>query len=101
MNTAETARCKQSVDPAEQAPLAKRLGRFVLALAIFWVIIYVVAPIPVKYFAPLRNYAAVVDKTDIKPGALYYSDVAQSLDSEVNNRDAIRYFVSRQTKPSN
>lgn len=99
MKTANTLQCSQHPDEMEEAPLAKRLGRFALALAIFWFIVYVVAPIPVKYFAPLHNYAEVVDRTGIQPGALYYSDVPQSLDSEVNNRDAIRFFVANHFKP--
>ena len=99
MKQAESAPCGQSPVHLEEAPLAKRLTRFALALAIFWLIVYVVAPIPVKHFEPLRKYAEVVDRTNIKPGALYYSDVAQSLDSEINNRDAIRFFVTNRSKP--
>ena len=97
MKQAESATCGQSTVHLEKAPITKRLTRFALALAIFWLIVYVVAPIPVKYFEPLRKYAEVVDRTNIKPGALYYSDVAQSLDSEINNRDAIRFFVAKQS----
>ena len=99
MKTTEVLQGMQPTKHPEDAPLTKRLGRFALALAIFWFIVFVVAPIPVKYFAPLRNYAKIVDQTGIKPGALYYSDVAQSLDSEINNRDAIRFFVTNRAKP--
>ena len=97
MKTAQSLQCSHPTDLPEAPHLAKRLGRFAIALGFFWFIVYVVAPIPVKYFEPLRKYAEVVDRTNIKPGALYYSDVAQSLDSEINNRDAIRFFVAKQS----
>lgn len=98
MKIAEIPQCSSTNHP-EEAPLAKRLGRLAVTLAVFWFIVYVVAPIPVRYFAPLRNYAEVVEQTGINPGALYYSDVAESLDSEINNRDAIRFFVTNPSKP--
>jgi hypothetical protein len=34
-----------------------------------------------------------VERTGIIPGALYYTDVPQSTDAEVNNRDAVRFLV--------
>jgi hypothetical protein len=33
------------------------------------------------------------------PGSLYYTDVPQTVDGEMNNRDAIRYFSARPAKP--
>lgn len=54
---------------------------------------------PVEHFGPMRDYARVVRDTGIAPGALYYSDVAQTNDAEMNNRDGIRYFVRRGVAP--
>lgn len=83
-----------SATPRQPTP-AERLLRFGLAVSALIVIIYVLAPIPVEHFGPLKRYASVVDRTGIMPGALYYSDVEQTLEAERNNRDAIRYFVNK------
>ena len=61
---------------------------------------YVFAPLPVEHFAPMRDYARVVRDTGIAPGALYYTDVAQSTDAEMNNRDSLRYFARRSVGPA-
>ena len=74
--------------------------RLCLALAALWAVIQVLATIPVEHFAPGRAYARVVRDTGIAPGALYYTDVAQSTDAEMNNRDSIRYFVRRGVGPA-
>ncbi|MDR2744924.1 MAG: hypothetical protein LBB66_07015 [Desulfovibrio sp.] len=76
------------------------LLRFCLALAALWGVIQVLAPIPVEHFAPMRDYAQVVLDTGIAPGALYYTDVAQSNDAEMSNRDSIRYFARRGVGPA-
>lgn len=75
------------------APLKNRLLRLAVAMAVFWLLVFVLAPLPIKYFEPMRKYADVVDRTGITPGVLFYNDVAQSLDAETNNRDAIRFFA--------
>ena len=77
------------------APLKTRLIRLAVALALFWLIVFVLAPLPLKYFAPMRKYADVVERTGILPGALFYNDVPQTLDAETNNRDAIRFFSGK------
>jgi hypothetical protein len=82
--------------PAEtRVPLAAGLARLIAALAALFFVVYVIAPLPVAHFAPLRDYAAVVDETGIKPGALYYTDVPQSSIAEMHNRGTIRHFVGR------
>lgn len=81
-------------NPAD-APLKTRLLRLAVALAVFWLLVFVLAPLPIKYFEPMRRYAEVVDRTGITPGVLFYSDVAQSLDAETNNRNAIRFFARK------
>lgn len=78
-------------DPVD-APLKTRLLRLAVALGLFWLVVFVLAPLPIKYFEPMRKYAEVVDRTGIVPGVLFYNDVPQSLDAEINNRDAIRFF---------
>ncbi len=82
-------------NPAD-APLKKRLLRLAVAAALFWLIVFVLAPLPVKHFGPMRSYAEVVDKTGIAPGLLFYNDVPQTLDAEINNRDAIRFFANKE-----
>ncbi|MDR1660476.1 MAG: hypothetical protein LBR94_09125 [Desulfovibrio sp.] len=77
-----------------------RFLRFCLALTALWAVIHVLAPIPVEHFAPMRDYAQVVRDTGIAPGALYYTDVAQSSDAEMNNRDSIRYVARRSVGPA-
>lgn len=81
-------------DPAD-APLKTRLARAAAALAVFLLIMYVLAPLPIKYFAPMRQYADVVDRTGIVPGALFYNDVPQTYEAEVSNRASIRYFAPK------
>jgi len=86
----------QTSDEHTAPPLARRLLRLAVALAALWLIVYVLAPFPVEHYGPMRDYAKVVDRTGITPGALYYNDVDQSLDAETNNRDAIRFLVNKQ-----
>ncbi|MDR2056218.1 MAG: hypothetical protein LBQ10_10185 [Desulfovibrio sp.] len=74
--------------------------RFCFALTALWAVIHVLAPVPVEYFAPMRDYAQVVRDTGITPGALYYTDVTQSNDAEMNNRDSLRYFARRSVGPA-
>ena len=74
--------------------LRKGMPRLILALGVLALIMYVLAPLMIRTLPPLRDYAHVVNETGIMPGALYYSDVPQTVDSEFNNRDAIRFRVS-------
>ena len=80
---------------ARQLSLKARLLRLGIALAALWLVMYVLAPLPLEYIAPMRQYARTVDRTGIIPGALYYTDVDQSIDAEFNNRDAIRFSVKK------
>jgi hypothetical protein len=73
--------------------LRNGLPRLILALGVLILIMYVLAPMAIRVFPPLRDYAHVVNETGIMPGALYYSDVPQTVDGEFNNRDAIRFRV--------
>lgn len=73
----------------------KRLLRFFAALGGLIIVIYVLAPFGVEHIAPLKEYARIVDETGIVPGALYYTDIPQSADAEMNNRDALRYRLEK------
>ena len=78
----------------------KRARCLLVALAALFCVIYGLAPLPLEFFAPLREYARVVDDTGIAPGALYYTDVPQSNEAEMNNRDSIRYFTDKRVGPA-
>lgn len=75
--------------------VTKRLVRFGIALALLWFVIYVLAPVPVSRLGPMRDYARIVDKVGVQPGALYYSDVPVTVDAEINNRSTVRYFGAK------
>lgn len=77
-----------------KVPLAKGLARLCCALAVLAALIWL-TPYLVESFKPLREYQRVLDETGIRPGALYYSDVPQTVDGEFNNRDAIKYRVGK------
>jgi hypothetical protein len=68
-----------------------RLTRLGLALVVLLGIVYGLAPLLLNSFAPLRAYDQIVRETDIIPGVLFYSEVPQTRDAEMNNRDSIRY----------
>jgi hypothetical protein len=72
--------------------------RLCLALGVLAFITYVLAPLAIALLPPLRDYDRVVRETGITPGALYYSDVPQTVDGEFNNRDAIRFRVRAAAK---
>ncbi|MDR3320366.1 MAG: hypothetical protein LBS77_05525 [Desulfovibrio sp.] len=76
-----------------------RLLRLGLALVVLVCIVYGFAPIPVEFFAPMREYADVVRDTGIEPGALYYTDVEQTNYAEMSNRDVIRYSTHSDVSP--
>ena len=76
-------------------PLSVRLMRLAAVLAVFLLIVYVLAPLPLAHFGPLREYDAVIQETGIRPGALYYTDVPQSAEAELHNRHTIRYFSNK------
>lgn len=77
-------------------PAGRRLMSLLVALGGLWLVMYVIAPFMVENIKPFREYAQTVDETGIIPGALYYTDVPQSQEAEVNNRNAIRFYVNKQ-----
>lgn len=72
----------------------KGLARLCCAVAFLAALIWL-TPYLVAAFGPLREYNRVLEETGIRPGALYYSDVPQTVDGEFNNRDAIKYRVGK------
>ena len=75
--------------------LPGRLLRLALALACLWFVMYVLAPLPVEHFEPMRTFARAARENDITPGSLYYTDVPVSTQAEMSNRDTIRYFYEK------
>jgi hypothetical protein len=75
------------------ASLPRRLLRLCLALGALLLIMYVIAPFLVENIPAFNKYAQTVERTGIIPGALYYTDVPQSTDAEMNNRDAVRFLA--------
>ena len=55
-------------------------------------------PYLVRAIPPLQEYNRVLDETGITPGVLFYNDVPQTRDGEINNRDAIRYDVKHRAR---
>lgn len=41
----------------------------------------------------LREYRQTLDKHDIHPGAIYYSDVPVTMDTELANREAVKKAI--------
>ena len=78
--------------------LAGRLLRLGLALACLWFIVYVLAPLPVERFEPMRVFARAAQENNIAPGSLYYTDVPVSTQAEMSNRDTIRYFLGKNVR---
>ena len=97
MNTTTSfASASAPLSPPESVAAGTRIVRFFLAVGGLLLVMYVLAPLAVEHIAPLKQYARVVDETGITPGALYYTDVPQSTDAEMNNRDALRYKLDKQ-----
>lgn len=74
-------------------------ARLAVSLLILLCVVYFIAPILPARFAPMRDFAAVVDETGITPGALFYTDVPQSSAAELHNRDALRYGGRAPARP--
>jgi hypothetical protein len=75
--------------------LCARSARLAVAALFLWAFMRILSP-QIAGCPFVRDYARVVEETGIVPGALYYTDVAQTTEGEFNNRDAIRYFVGKQ-----
>lgn len=78
--------------------LAGRWFRFLAATGILLVIVFGLAPLPIRYFAPMTHYVENAERNGIHPGALYYTDVSVSRMAEYNSRDTVRYFYELQKK---
>ncbi len=70
----------------------KKFLQLFSALFAIWLFLWVLTPIIVRYCPPLAHYAKVAEENDIMPGALYYTDVPVSAESERNNRDTIQFL---------
>lgn len=75
-------------------PWPRRLFRFAVAVAVL-IAVMQLTPYLVRAIPALNEYNRVLDETGITPGVLFYNDVPQTRDGEINNRDAIRYGVKR------
>jgi hypothetical protein len=84
--------------PPEPDSSPSRLVRWLrLGTGLFLLyLLYLVTPAFFEAFTPLRNFNQIVQETDIRPGAMFYNDVPQSIEAQMSNRDAIRYFVRQQ-----
>lgn len=72
--------------------------RLCIAAAVLAAMVYVFAPLPVKGFGPLREYARILRETDIAPGSLFYTDVEQSNEAEMNSRGV---YMQKKVPPFN
>lgn len=98
MPESPSTRDNASAPDGQGLSLPRRLLRLCLAVGGLLLIMHVIAPFLVNSIKPFRKYADTVEETGIIPGALYYTDIPQSVDAEVNNRDAIRYFTGKPKK---
>ncbi len=90
----DTATVQSRQNPAPYT-LAGRLLRLCIALALLWLVVYVLAPLPVEHFEPMRVFSRAAGENNITPGSLYYTDVPVSTEAEMSNRDTIRYFSGK------
>lgn len=74
-------------------PLKNRIRSFLLAVAGLVAIIYL-AQYPIEFIPAFRTYSEVVDKNGFNPGALYYTDVHVTADSEKFVKRAIQRATS-------
>ena len=85
--------CAESADSTGpvQSSLLARLARLGLGLLILWVVVYVLAPLPVEHFGPMQTFAKAARENNIHPGAVYYTDVPDSTAAEMHNRATVRF----------
>lgn len=75
-----------------QQSLPKRLSKLGIGLAVLYVIVYVLAPLPIEHFGPMRQYVRGAEALGISPGSLYYTDVPVTADAEAFTRRAVRRY---------
>lgn len=86
------------MNSSKPAHKARGIFRLLLVVAFFLFFMHLGSPFLIEHVPGLKTYANAVDETGITPGALYYTDVPQTVDGEMNNRDAIRYFTEHGSK---
>lgn len=75
-------------------PWPRRFARLAVGIGIL-VAVMQLTPYLIRAIPALAEYRRVLDETGITPGVLFYNDVPQTRDGEVNNRDAIKYGARR------
>ena len=101
MTPAAALASSQKGDNIRDLPLTVRLRRFVCAIAGLIAIIYL-AQYPIKLIPAFQTCSDVVDKNNFIPGALYYTDVHVTAESEKFVRHAIKVATTdRKTEPQN
>lgn len=69
-----------------------QVARLAGGLFIIWALLWKGTPILVAHCPALAHYGKVALENNIIPGALYYTDVPVSQESEQNNRDTVRFL---------
>ena len=72
-----------------QPALHIRLFRLAIGVAVLILVVFL-ARYPIKMIPAFNTYSEAVDKNGLHPGALYYSDVPVTLDSERYTRSAVK-----------
>lgn len=72
---------------------ARRWAGFLLGLALIWAFVFVLAPWLQKADA-VRPLAEYVRETGIDASALYYTEVQETGEAEMNIRDTFKYRPS-------
>lgn len=80
---------QNSTEDDIQAPLSTRLMRLVLSVAALVLVIFL-ARYPIQMIPAFTTYSEAIDRNNLHPGALYYSDVPVTLDSERFTRNAVQ-----------
>ena len=73
----------------------ERWIRFAVYGAAFWLIFGVGLPRLLSLSESWRNFGAAQEKWDLHAGAVYYTDVPVTKDTEIANRAAVRQALDR------
>ncbi len=73
----------------------QRWIRFAVYGAAFWLIFGVGLPRLLSLSESWRNFGAAQEKWDLHAGAVYYTDVPVTKDTEIANRAAVRQALDR------